>query len=208
MARHTQLKKHGYAPRDEVLLVRQSVLDPEDPGSFPFVPYDVNAPGLYPDEKVVKMEDGEHVAVSVEPEWLANGAGVALHAFARWLEPDGSTKIAPGGAPIEVSHSATFYHGFLEVHPIEELRDEVEKIVLGDEPKMVDVFVDSDVVAGKKPMLPQEIVDELTAARDDHTIRKLEPARAKRPVIDINPEHAHASNIAKAIEHVKKLEKL
>lgn len=163
-------------------------------------PWNEVAPGLYPDETVVKLSTGELVAVSVEPEILPNNAGVALTSFARWIEEDGSTKIGPGASPVETSHSASFDHGWIDLHTPEQLRDEVVKLVLGEKPAMTDIHVDPEVVSGQKP--------QFADGQDTHSLETADPAKTKRPIIDVPEQSAKSSSIVVAIANVRRLEKL
>ena len=97
------------------------------------VPYDDIAPGLYPDEIAVLLDDGTLVAVSVERHWQANGSGTAFHGYARWINEDGSTKTAPNGAHVEPSISFHADSFTLAEYGEDALATDVARLVLGEE---------------------------------------------------------------------------
>ena len=98
--------------------------------------YDLNVPGLFDDEEALELDTGELVAASVEPEWLPNG--VALHAWLRWMNEDGSSKEVHG-KPIELSLSHSFDHETLRRHSLKALAKEMVQVMLGEPPTMTPV---------------------------------------------------------------------
>lgn len=111
--------------------------------------YGQRAPGLYPDETLVELEDGATVAVSVERHWIANGAGLAFHAYARAIGDDGATELAPNDEHLE---SCVTYHCpalLLEKYGEQAIADDMARLVLGEDPKLVR---DVPVEDGQPPM--------------------------------------------------------
>jgi hypothetical protein len=180
--------------RDDAMLSRVPL---ERADGSTFIPWNVVAPGLYPDEEVIKLDSGEMVAVSIEPEWLENNGGIALHAFGRWLNEDGSTHEA-FGFPVETSYSATFNHTDVDEHGVDNLAKAVTALILGEDQPNVKVHVDKDVVSGKAPQFPNGAVG----------VTSMDAARSSRPLIDIPPEAAKSASIRSAIEKVHKLQGL
>lgn len=69
----------------------------------------IAAPGLYPNEVAVKLDDtGQLAAVFAEIRWQANNAGAEFYASARAINADGSTLICPAGNEVvtELSYLA------------------------------------------------------------------------------------------------------
>lgn len=187
------IKRHNYPERIPELLSHQPA---EGNASNP-APYDLNAPGLYPNETVVEIA-GEQVAVSVDAEWLPNNSGVALHGFARWLNADGSTKESELGHPLETSISNTFDNGWIDKHGLQALTDATMKMVLGEPLPKIKTKVDKDVVAGKRPGLPPGT--EGTVSHDSE--------QSEVPLIMAPEELLMSANIAVAIDRHKKLRRL
>lgn len=112
-------------------------LDIQPPQRDEAFSYDQHGPGLYHDETAIELDDGAHVAVSVERHWLANGAGISFHGYARWINEDGSTQLAPNGAHVEASISFTADPMTLSQHSEDELATEIALVVIGEPPKLL-----------------------------------------------------------------------
>jgi hypothetical protein len=99
--------------------------------------YDERAPGLYPGELALKLDDGTLVAASVDQEWLANGAGVGFKACARWIDADGATHLCPQGQHVETlaSHSATVDE--VTAYGADALALEALQLVLGETARLM-----------------------------------------------------------------------
>ena len=102
------------------------------------LPYRQIGPGLYPDEKLYET-GGLLVALSVEPHWLPNGAGIALRAIARVVEENGATRLItqPDGEQheLEIVSPHSFDAATVAKWGVEVLSAECLAILLGAEPK-------------------------------------------------------------------------
>ena len=98
--------------------------------------YDERAPGLYPDETAVDLDDGSLVAVSVERHWNSNGAGLAFHAYARLIEPDGTTVAAPNDADLESVITFNADPVTLDKYGEQAIADDLARLVLGEETQL------------------------------------------------------------------------
>lgn len=112
-------------------------LTTQPPARDAMLSYGQNGPGLYHDETAIELDDGTIVAVSVERHWLANGAGIAFHGYARWIEDDGSTKTAPNHAHVEASFSYTADPVTLNQHSEDDIATEIALVMIGEEPKLL-----------------------------------------------------------------------
>lgn len=137
-------------PRDEELLDREPVRD-EQGKIIADAPYDTAAPGLYPNEIAVELDTGEFIAVEVETPWLGNNMGIELHAFARLIEPDGTTKLTPKGQHVEVEIRHNVESPKVERFGREALAKEMLLLVLG-EPLTVVEYVNPPIAEEDKPI--------------------------------------------------------
>lgn len=118
----------------------------------------VAAPGLYPNEIAVKLDDtGQLVAVFAEIRWQANNAGAEFYASARAINPDGSTLICPAGNEVvtEVSYLADPLK--IQAFTTNALSKECVLGALGEPPTMVDETGsdgNGNPVTTQVPMIP------------------------------------------------------
>lgn len=141
------------APRDPVMLIR-------DPNGIPS-PYDERAPGLYPDETALALEDGTEVAVSVERHWLGNGAGIGFHAFARAIEEDGTTKLSPNEKHIEAALTFNCDPLTLAAFGADNIAADLARVVLGEPQKLlrdVETEEGSEKITVPVINLPEEVL--------------------------------------------------
>lgn len=138
------------APRDEELLDREPERDEQGVITGP-PPYDVPAPGLYPDEIAVEIDTGELVAVCVSTPWLGNNQGIALHAGARLIEPDGTTKLTPSGLHVEVEIIHNVENPKVERFGRGTLAKEMLLLVLG-EPETIVTYDNPPIAEEDKPV--------------------------------------------------------
>jgi hypothetical protein len=94
--------------------------------------------GLAAGEAAVVLAGGETAAVSVSSRWLENGGGVAFVAGARWIDPDGVTRLCPNGQQIrvEATHSAD-PHSVREFG-VDAISRELLLAVLGEDPTLIE----------------------------------------------------------------------
>jgi hypothetical protein len=145
----------AYKKVSKKFAVRESSLDATIP-----------APGIHPEESVVELDNGEQVAVSVRREWMENGAGIAFHASARWIEADGTTKMAPNGAQIISKHTHLPSMVTLNAHGADAIATELALLVIGEDPKL---HIDSEDQNKKKIKVP--VLDIHEEARLNSSIR-------------------------------------
>lgn len=138
----------------------------QPPQRDPTLPYDAVAPGLYPDETAVTLDDGTLVAVSVERHWLSNGGGIAFHGYGRWINADGSTELAPNGAHVEATHAFTADPLTLQAFGEDDIATEVALLVLGEQPKLL-----KSVPQESGPSTVQPVLDVSDEARLNASIR-------------------------------------
>lgn len=135
-------------PRAPGLLVREAVILPGQ--TEPLVPYDLVAPGLYPDETVFQLDTGEEIALSVSSARKPSGAGMDFTGWARVITGDGSTLRDAAGEEMEVEFRHTVTMPAFELLDGPDARAEVKisreimLLMLGGEPTMVPVHVDPD----------------------------------------------------------------
>lgn len=103
----------------------------------PALEWDQLGPGRYPGEVVVELASGEKIAVSVDPKWLENGAGVSLDGNARWIEGDGRTKLSAEGAHVESNLMATASLGDVREFGLKPLARDIALILAGEEPRLL-----------------------------------------------------------------------
>lgn len=96
-------------------------------------PYNAVAPGLYPDETLYEIAGAGLVAVSVETRRLENNGGIAVTAWARAVEDDGSTRLDKHGTEMETALSASFDWGAVELRGQQVLEREVLLAVMGED---------------------------------------------------------------------------
>jgi hypothetical protein len=158
-------------------------------------PYDQAAAGLYPGEKVVKLDSGDLVAIAVEPIWLENNAGLELYASARWVEADGTTKLSPHRAHVEIEFRPHFPTHDVERFGVPALAGEIVKLVLGEgDPAMVPV---EDSPPLDPASLPPGVRLLDPANPPEGTV--LDPAATERPLVPVSPTVLLNINIRRAI---------
>lgn len=99
----------------------------------------ISAPGLYPNEVAVKLDDtGALVAVFVEVTWQGTNAGAEFYASARAINADGSTMLCPAGSEVvtEARHLADPLS--VQQFTAASLSKECVLAVLGEPPTLVD----------------------------------------------------------------------
>lgn len=99
--------------------------------------WDELGPGRYPGEVAVKLATNELVAVSVVPQWLENGAGVSLDGNARWIQPDGTTKLSPDGKHVEANLITTVTAADVAEFGLEPLAKDVALLIVGQDAKVM-----------------------------------------------------------------------
>jgi hypothetical protein len=144
------------AQREEAMLLRYSKAEALA-GDLPWpCPWDQVSPGLYPDEIAYQLDTSENVAISVEKDWCSNITG--FHAYARWIEADGSTKVvvAPDDQQrqIEVSWSFSLSTADVNTFGLTEIMKDCYRMLLGDAPTLThDIKDENDVVIGQTPLI-------------------------------------------------------
>lgn len=113
--------------------------------------YGERGPGLYPGEVVVVI-DGRDVAVSVSSRWHAEGP-VSFKAWARVIDPDGSTSLGPEGQELEKDYCFTASATLVERHKVAALSVEMINLMLEEPPTMVDVAVAEGDAPVQAPMI-------------------------------------------------------
>lgn len=149
-----------------------------------------NGPGLYSDESLVQLDSGELVAVSVEMKWPDNNTGLGLHGWARWINPDGSSKTCPEGRSIETSISFTADADTLRRHTKAQLSREVLLAVLGEPATPVPIEHDAEA---PPPPAPENLPAGTT----------LNPEATERDLIPWPQTERDNASIRTAIDHVK-----
>lgn len=109
------------------------------------------APGIFPGETAVQLDDGSLVAVAVDTSWLANGGGVAIRATARCIAADGSSLACPHGQQLVTAHTYSADAGLVALYGAPALAREVLLLVLGEAPTIVEKGPPGDVHA--EPMI-------------------------------------------------------
>jgi hypothetical protein len=161
-------------PREPAMLDRRAADGAE-------APYDQVAPGLYPDETAFELDDGSHVAISVETYWQPNGAGVAFHAYARWIDADGSSHTAPAepgkDGQVEAAFTTSVTVDQAKKYGVDSLATDAARILLGEDPKeQIDVEVAKGDPPQRVPVL--NVSDEVLAnARIRDQIKLAKAAR-------------------------------
>lgn len=122
--------KRKIEPRSPELLIRTDDI-------YGRYPYNLRAPGLYPDETLYEIAGAGLVAVSVETRRQENGGGLAITAWARAIEADGSTRLDDLGTEMETSLSATFDWGAVKLRGQKVLEREVLLAVMGEDGEML-----------------------------------------------------------------------
>lgn len=137
-------------PRSPSMLIRNLV----DWQGWPeaIIPYDLVAPGLYPDETVFQLDSGEEIAISVSTARMPNGGGMSFRGWARVITGDGSTLLDAAGEEMELEfvHIVTpTAFAALDVagDPAEgKIAKEIVLLMLGEAPTMVPIENDPDAV--------------------------------------------------------------
>ena len=111
-------------------------MDPQPERRDPTLNADTIAPGLYPGEVAVRIDMvlplNPPIAVSAEPKRLANGAGVAVTAKARWIRSDGQSRVDKHRQEIATSTSANFGPHEARLHGARALAKELLLLLLGE----------------------------------------------------------------------------
>lgn len=173
--------------RDEALLAR-----PNPFNDHIVDPYDLPAPGLYPDERLLQLDADDFVAVSVETFFKANGEGVMLIGVARWIEEDGTTKLTPDGKHIERSYNFGFNQDWLDAYGANKLASEIIQLMLGEAPTIVQLpAIDKKKLATAIDGYPEGTVIDLN--------------KTEQPILDVPKEMLDCVNIRIAISQAKLL---
>jgi hypothetical protein len=115
--------------------------------------YGERGPGLYPGETAV-IVDGERVAVSASSHRLENGGGASLKAWARWIKPDGETKVDHNDFEVENDFIHNVPAVVLDKYGMDKLVKEMLLAVLGEPLTMVDLEVADGEEPQQQPMIP------------------------------------------------------
>lgn len=107
----SKAKVPGRAPE---LLGSSAPVDPNNPLGPRFAPEEQIAPGLFPGEALYEIDGVGLAAVSVDTRRLENGAGIAITAKVRAIEPDGTSKTDPHGQEIATGFSPSFEWAYVE----------------------------------------------------------------------------------------------
>lgn len=129
--------------------------------------YDERAPGLYPGEMALELDDGTFIAASVDQTWLANGAGVSFKACARWIDADGATHLCPQGQHVETLTCQVATVEEVEAWGFDALALEALLLALGEPPRLL-----KDVPVDDGPNEQRPVFDLPDDARASVDIRK------------------------------------
>ena len=175
-------------PRDPVLLDRAVPTD-ENGNVIGPAPYDVIAPGLYPDEKAYTLSSGENVAVSLRSDRLTNNGGMAFTVWVRWIKPDGSSKLDDSGQDVEISFRHTADVAQLQEHGDVVIAKELLLAALGEAPETTQtVTIDP---------LPADAPAGMNLLGEPGTTVEL-------PIVMIEPTMRLNASIKSAIEYARK----
>lgn len=182
--------RHKIPARAAAMLVREP---PRDAGGEPAgpAPYDLVAPGLYPDETVVKLDSGETVAVSVQRRPLPQLGMMEFRGWARVIEDDGRTRLDAFGQEIENEYAHVAAVGSIQsaggvansLSGEDQLSREVLLAMLGERPTVVDILVIEGAVA------PADLPEGATA----------DPAQDRAPLLDIADDVRASVSIRSAL---------
>lgn len=125
--------------------------DSQPPLRDPELPYNELGPGRYPGEVVVVI-GGRDVALSASSRWDPKGP-LSIKAWARAIEPDGSTALGPEGQEIEKDFIFPADAGMVKRHTVPVLSAEMMNIMAGEPPTMVDVPVAEGAPPVQAPMI-------------------------------------------------------
>lgn len=100
-------------------------------------PYDMIAPGRYPDETVYKLDTDDLVAISVETSWLPNGAGVSFLGYARWVEEDGQSHVTFDDKEVLSEYTLSIPPEIISQFTVNDVASDVARILLGEDPVLV-----------------------------------------------------------------------
>ncbi len=114
-----------------------SIITDTIPLRDPDLKWDELGPGRYPNEVIVSITSGEKIAVSVDPKWLENGAGVSLEGNARWVDDTGQTKLDPNGAHVESNLMVTVTMGDVKQFNLKPLAKDVAVVLIGEGPRLM-----------------------------------------------------------------------
>ena len=109
-----------------------SLLTPQPGPRDESLSWDDLGPGLYEDETALVLDSNELIAVSVVPKWLENGGGVSFKGWARWMEPNGQTRLCAHGQHIVTSFSCNVDAVLIEQHGVEFIAKELLHALLGE----------------------------------------------------------------------------
>lgn len=157
-------------------------------------PYNEIAPGLYPGETAYTLDNGEVVAISAEPKWEQNGAGVTLYAWGRWIEADGSTKLAADGTDVETAFTYGFSPTDLETYGLQALTKDALLVILGEEP-----------ILKRQPLIDANAPVPVVPDHTEKDTVKFNPTQSEIPVLNLPPDVKLGASVRLAIEHVKEV---
>lgn len=142
------------------------------------LPFGARGPGLYDDEVAVKIDGTHLVAVSVERHWQSNGSGIAFHGYARWIDEDGTTHLAPNGSEVEASISFTADTITLAAYSEDDIATEIALIVLGEETKLMRDLEQEDGSIIQVPVLALTSESKLNASIK-HQVKAVQATKSK-----------------------------
>lgn len=178
-------------------------LDPQPGPRAPGLAYDAVGPGLYADETAVRLETGHIVAISVERNWMENNSGIVFRAFGRLIIEDGSTFLTKDNQHVESVCSYSCGPFDIESFGVDALAREGLKMVLGDEPTMVDIEISNS------ENVTEVAIDVADFERNPDKAPPgtvLTPGDTKRPMIPWSAEVRLNASIMHAISNVEATE--
>lgn len=114
--------------------------------------YDAIGPGLYDDGEVLVQIGTDYCAISVDIEWLDNGAGTVFKSIARWCAADGSTLTCPKGAHVESGFSHTALPSDVNTFGVQAIAKDVMLMTLGEQPLLERTYTNADGTTGTQLM--------------------------------------------------------
>lgn len=167
-------------------------LPQQPPRRAPGLAWEDNAPGLYVDEIAILLDTGQQVAVSVETKWAPGNTGLALHAWARLIKPDGSSQEDPDGKVVETSMTINVPQDMVKKYGEKVLAKEIMHAVLGEAPTAVKVVVDKKLASADAAAAPEGTI--------------LQPAVAEQSLLAFSDEVRRNASIRLAIDTMKIVE--
>lgn len=141
--------------------------------------------GLRDGETAVLLDSNILIAVKVTPEYLPQGQGVAVHAEARWIEADGTSKEA-NGVEVTSGLDSTFDNHFLTTYGLNALTKEVLLTVLGEPHELT-----REVPVGGQ---------QFAEGQDIHSVETTDNVTSEVPVVQIPETHKACADIKCSIE--------